>query len=137
MVRYAIWCHLYNFKKLKNTHGGVVILVKLQAPACNFTKIKTPPWVFFTFFKWYKWCQIAQCTTNIHELWHQALIVMKIKRFWKNSYLFHDGDRYHVESSPLICSAYQWTAFYMITASVMKELSLLISCTLHLKLVRT
>ena len=23
--------------------------------ACNFTKINTPPWVFFTFFKLYKW----------------------------------------------------------------------------------
>ena len=23
-------------------------------PACNFTKINTPPWVFFTFFKLYK-----------------------------------------------------------------------------------
>ena len=28
--------------------------------ACNFTKINTPPWVFFTFFKLYKWYQNAQ-----------------------------------------------------------------------------
>ena len=34
---------------MKSTHGGVLILVKLQASACNFTKINTPPWVFFTF----------------------------------------------------------------------------------------
>ena len=27
-----------------------------------------------------------------------------------------------MENSPLICSANQWTGFYMITASVMKEL---------------
>ena len=33
------------------------------------------------------------------------------------------GGRYHTETSPLICSAYQWTGFYMITASVMKELT--------------
>ena len=33
--------------------------------ACNFTKINTPPWVFFTFFKLYKWYQIAQRTTNV------------------------------------------------------------------------
>ena len=32
MVRYAIWYHLYNLKNVKNTHGGVLILVKLQAP---------------------------------------------------------------------------------------------------------
>ena len=37
-------------------------------------------------------------------------------------YLFHDGGRYHIETSPLICRADQWTGFYMITASVMKEL---------------
>ena len=35
------------FKKRKNTHGGVVLL----AEACNFAKSKTPPWLFFTIFK--------------------------------------------------------------------------------------
>ena len=29
----------------------------------GFTKINTPPWVFFTFFKLYKWYQIAQSIT--------------------------------------------------------------------------
>ena len=33
--------------------------------ACNFTKINTPSWVFFTFFKLYKWYQIVQHITNI------------------------------------------------------------------------
>ena len=41
VVRFAIWYHLYNFKNVKNTNGGVLILVKLQAEA--FTKINTPP----------------------------------------------------------------------------------------------
>ena len=63
VMRCAIWYHLYNLK-LKNIHGGVLILVKLKALACNFTKINTPPWVFFTFFKLYKWYQIAQRTAN-------------------------------------------------------------------------
>ena len=48
--------------------------------------------------------------------------------------LFHDRGRYHIETSPLICSSNQWTSFYMIcssnqwtsfymiTASIMKEL---------------
>ena len=36
--------------------------------------------------------------------------------------LFHDGGHYHIETSPLICRANQWTGFSMITASVMKEL---------------
>ena len=34
----------------------------------------------------------------------------------------HDGGRYHIETSPLICSANRWTGFYVITAPVMKEL---------------
>ena len=48
----AIWNHLYNLKNVKNnTHGRVLLSVKLLALACNFTKSNTPPRVFFTFFK--------------------------------------------------------------------------------------
>ena len=36
---------------------------------------------------------------------------------------FHEGGRYHIETSPLICGENQWTGFYMITASVMKGLN--------------
>ena len=50
VIRCGIWYHLYNLKNVKNTDGGLLILIKLQAEACNFTKINTPPWVFFTFF---------------------------------------------------------------------------------------
>ena len=35
VMRCAIWYYLHNLKKVKNTHGGVLILVKLQASACN------------------------------------------------------------------------------------------------------
>ena len=59
VVRCAICYSLHNLKNVKNTHGGVLILVKLQAEACNFTKTNTPPWVFFTFLKLYKWYEIA------------------------------------------------------------------------------
>ena len=38
---------------VKNTHGGLLLLVKLQA------KSNTPPWVFFMFFKLYKCNQTA------------------------------------------------------------------------------
>ena len=38
------------------------------------------------------------------------------------SQLFHEGGPYHIEASPLICSANQLTGFYVIEASVMKEL---------------
>ena len=35
----AISYHLHNLENVKNTHGGVLLLVKLQAEACNFTKV--------------------------------------------------------------------------------------------------
>ena len=41
----AIWYHLYNLKNVKNTHGGVLLLLKLQALACKFSKNNTIPWV--------------------------------------------------------------------------------------------
>ena len=37
--------------------------VRCAILSCNFTKISTPPWVFFTFFKLCKWYQIAQRIT--------------------------------------------------------------------------
>ena len=64
-MRWTIWYYLYNLKNVKNTQRGVLILVKLQALACNFTKINTPRWVFFTFFKLCKCYQIAQGITDI------------------------------------------------------------------------
>ena len=57
-MRCAIWYHLYNLKNVKSTHGGVLILVKLQAEA--------PPWVFFMFFNLYKWYQIVQRIIYTH-----------------------------------------------------------------------
>ena len=30
VMRCVIWNHLYNFKIVENTHGGVLLLVKLQ-----------------------------------------------------------------------------------------------------------
>ena len=67
-MRCAIWYHLYNLKNVKNTREGVLVLVKLQAEACKFTKINTAPWMFSTFFKLYKWYQIAQHITYIQLL---------------------------------------------------------------------
>ena len=76
VMRCAIWFHLYNFKNMKNIHGGVLILVKLQGKVCNFTKINTPPWVFFTFFKLCKCDQIAQRITfrTLPEIYGGAIL---------------------------------------------------------------
>ena len=30
-MRYTIWCHFYNLNNVKNTYGGVLLLVKLQS----------------------------------------------------------------------------------------------------------
>ena len=62
-MRCAIWYHLCNLKNVKNAHGGVLLLVKSQAKACNFNKSNTPPWLFVTFFKLYKQYQIVQRIT--------------------------------------------------------------------------
>ena len=50
--------------------------------------------------------------------------------------LFHDGGRYHIETSPSICRVNQWNCFYMITASVMKELKAQCSLTVNGLVVR-
>ena len=36
----TIWYYLYNFKNVKNTHGGVLLLVKLQAKSLPATLLK-------------------------------------------------------------------------------------------------
>ena len=58
---------------MKNTHEGVLLLVKLQAFSlvCDFTKSNTPPWVFFVFFKSYKWHQIAQRNIYTYQSNHE------------------------------------------------------------------
>ena len=56
----AIWHHLYNLTNIKSIHGGMSLVVNLQA---YFTKSNTPPRVFFTFLKLYEWYQIAQRIT--------------------------------------------------------------------------
>ena len=47
---------------MKNSHGGMLLSVKLQTSVSSFTKSKTPP-CFFFFFKFFKWYQIAQRIT--------------------------------------------------------------------------
>ena len=60
MRRFAQFGTMYNLKTLKNTHGRVLLLVKLQSEACDFG---TPSWVFLTILKLPKWYQIAQSIT--------------------------------------------------------------------------
>ena len=57
-------------------------------------------------------------------LFNKIFCVKGSARFlWTEINFFHDGDPYHnIETSSLICSTNQWTAFYMMGTSVMKEL---------------
>ena len=50
----------------------------------------------------------------IYKSWERNLSIV----FW----LFHDGCTCYIETSPLICTANQWTGFYMIETSVNEEL---------------
>ena len=46
-----------------------------------------------------------------------------ISKVFFSSKLFHEGGLFHIETSLLICSANQWTGFYMIDTCIMKELT--------------
>ena len=76
-MRFAIWHHLYNLKNVKNTHGGVLLLVKLQAES------STPPWVFSTFFKLCIWYQIVQRIKFDFFHWFDFFLCSDLRfRFW-------------------------------------------------------
>ena len=78
-MRCAIWYRFYNLKNVRNTHGGVPLLVKLQNSACHFTKSNTHPWVFFHVFK------IVQMVPNrVNHL----IIFIKKGRFLKLDAVF-------------------------------------------------
>ena len=63
----SIWYQLYNIKNVKNTHGRLSLLGKVQTLACNYAKSSTPPWVFFTFFKIEQMDKLAQSISEINE----------------------------------------------------------------------
>ena len=50
VMRCAIWYNLYNLKKVKNTHGGVLLLVKLQAKPATLLKVTLFIGVFHVFY---------------------------------------------------------------------------------------
>ena len=53
---------------MKSIHGEVLVLEKLQASTCTFTKSNFSPWVFFTLFNLCKWCQSEQKASNLIKL---------------------------------------------------------------------
>ena len=73
VMRCTIWYHLYNFKKVKDTHGGVL----LEAEACNFTKSNTPPLFFFSRF--------LNCTNGTKS--RDAFTSKNCSQFLRKSYI--------------------------------------------------
>ena len=67
-ARFIIVCTI--LKNVKDTHGRVLLLVKLQVEACNLTKSNTSPSVCFTI----KPNQIAQ----EHQIFQIILSASKI-----------------------------------------------------------
>ena len=72
-----------------------------------------------TFYK-VRWFQYTFCY-SVYSMLQDFLRLCKCS-FLNFSEPFHDGGFCHIETSPLICSANQWTDFYMRAASIMKEL---------------
>ena len=71
-----------------------------------------------------EYLDISHTFTLINEF--SGNIFSIFPKFKQISYLFHDGAHFHIETSPVIFGANQWTGFCMITASVMKELILFV-----------
>ena len=59
--------------------------------------------------------QIKSKTNNLFQYFSVSFFSIQFNSFMTG--------RYHIETTPLIWRANQWTGFYMITASVMKELN--------------
>ena len=112
--------------------------------------IKDIPHVGFWETKWLFWTRINHLTSN-HILWSEAShpasfcrqkinisqkqdirksdrlenatnLISNSHNILKFNSFIHDGGPYRIETSPLVGISNQWTGFYMIETSVMKEL---------------
>ena len=45
-----------------------------------------------------------------------------LQKVWCCLTFYDEGGPYHIKTSPMICSANQWTSFYMTATSAIKEL---------------
>ena len=63
-----------------------------------------------------RWSQlfVKRCILDVWQGFEQASVITLI--------LFLNGGPYHIETSPLICWANQYTGFYMLEISVKKKL---------------
>ena len=79
----AIWYHFCNLKTVKNTHGGVTLLIKLQAIACTL-KVSLLHWCFSHFLYCTDGTKSRKASPILHYVlvagvYHQALIFLPRK----------------------------------------------------------
>ena len=89
----AIWYHLYSLKNVKITHGGVLLLVKLQE-SC---KLAYKFGCFSRFVKLYKWYQIAQRTTYI-SIPQYGTYIKLFYFLWLDNFVMCHRIHFHVSS---------------------------------------
>ena len=102
---------------MKNTYGGVLLSVKFQAKACDFTKSNTPPWVLFTFFKLCKWYQIAQSISHNIAEFKTMIIEMYLTLFYTCEFIVYNNSRNN-ESSKQIFGHFSW---YLVGRNFLKS----------------
>ena len=91
---------------MKNTHGGLLLLVKLQAEACNFTKSNSPPWVFFTILN----CMNSTKSRNAPQMLQDSSCTLSWEmQFW--SMTKNDRDNYAFLPRPYTRRKYRSTFF--------------------------
>ena len=74
-------CDLVQFVQLKkygNTHGGVLVLDKLQTLACNYTKSSIPPWCFFCLINCANGTKFCKASHIIKSFYQDTVAHMKI-----------------------------------------------------------
>ena len=114
---YPNFIHIFLIELLRHMPGNIMIFW-----IWFVTQITNMFLIFKIFFSWIvmpKRCYAPNTTRNI-----ELMSVQDRSTYFDSSSLhFRYGSPYHIETSPLICSANQWTGFYMIRTSAMKELN--------------
>ena len=59
----------------------------------------------------FTWCFAVLLIRELLEYWNLSLKFLKLNEGFQH---FHDGGPYHIDTNLLVCSANQWTGFYMI-----------------------
>ena len=88
VVRCAIWYHLYNLKNVKNAHGGLLILAKLQALPATLLKLTLLHGYFSRFLN----CTNGNKTRNAPHITtiknvdavHYHLVNHSVKKLYEN-----------------------------------------------------